>query len=60
MEIESIFEVTDYKTLKREEVRVSGPGTEAIKYLRKEYTKRTKFVFLGHDINGDWKPIKIR
>lgn len=60
MEIESIFVLTDQRTQNREEVRVSGPAGEAIKFLRLEYPKRTKFVFEGHDIDGNWKPLKIR
>ena len=43
-EIVSIFTVTELKTGKQIEEAIIGCGQEAIRYLRKQYPKFTKFV----------------
>lgn len=59
-EIVSVYEVTDYKTGKRERVHVEGDGEETIRFLRKEYPRFTKFVLEGFEINGSFVHLKTR
>lgn len=48
----SIFVVTNLRTGRSEEVKVSGCGQETVKALRKDYPKHTKFVLDAFEING--------
>lgn len=54
----SVYEVTDYKTGKRERVFVRGDSQPAIKLLRSDYPRFTKFVLEGHEINGNFFRLK--
>lgn len=59
-EIVSVYEVTDYKTGKRELVHVNGDGQAVIRFLRKEYPRFTKFVLDGFEIDGNFVHLKTR
>lgn len=54
MEIISIFEVTNYKTGHREQVRVEGAGQKTVDALFKSYPRFTKFVLEGFEIDGEY------
>lgn len=63
--IVSIFEVTDYKTNKGERIFVDNgtakfDGQIAIRFLRKQYPRLTKFVLEGFEIDGTFAEIKMR
>ncbi len=60
MEVTSIYEVTNFKDNKTYEEAVNGAGEEAIKYLRTQYPRYTKFILKGFEINGKFKPLKIQ
>lgn len=60
MEIISNFTVTDFKTGKQYQEAIEGFGQEAIKFLRKEYPKFTKFVLDGFEINGTFRKLDLR
>lgn len=60
MEIVSIFSVISYKTGKQIEEAIIGHGQEAIKYLRKQYPRHTKFVLEGFEIDGTYVPLYIK
>ena len=59
-QIVSVYEVTDYRTGKRELVSVEGDGQPAIRFLRKEYPRHTKFVLEGFEIDGNFVYLKLR
>lgn len=59
-QIVSVYEVTDYKTGKRQRVHVEGDGQSAIKAVRKEYPRFTKFVLEGFEIDSTFVPLKLR
>lgn len=59
-EIVSIFTVTDFKTGKVVEEAIIGDGQNAIRYLRKQYPRFTKFVLDGFEIDGVFYPLKIK
>lgn len=60
MEVASIFTVTDYKTGQQYEESVEGEGQDAIKWLRKQYPRHTKFVLDGFEIDGKFVPLEIK
>ena len=51
-EVSSIYVVTDYKTGKQYEEEVHGYGQEAIRFLRGEYPKFSKFVLESFEVDG--------
>lgn len=55
--VESVFEVTDFKTGQVYEEILEGAGQEPIKFLRKEYSRYSKFVLKGFLIDGDYKSL---
>ena len=59
-EIVSIFTVTELKTGKQIEEAIIGCGQEAIRYLRKQYPKFTKFVLDGFEIDGQFFPLQLK
>lgn len=59
-EVASIFTVTDFKTGKQVEEAIDGSGQEAIKWLRKQYPRHTKFVLEGFEFDGDFVPLYIK
>ena len=59
-QIVSHYEVTDYKTGKRERVFISGDGQTAARFIRKQYPKFTKFVLEGFEIDNVFFPLKYR
>jgi len=59
-EIVSIFTVTEFKTGKQMEEAIIGDGQSAIRYLRKQYPRHTKFVLDGFEINGKFVPLYIK
>ena len=60
MEIVSVFTVTDFKTGKSYEEPIHGCGQEAIKWLRKQYPRHTKFVLEGFELDGLFTPLYIK
>ena len=56
--IVSVYEVTDYKTGKRERVFIGGEGQGVIRVLRLDYPRFTKFVLEGFEINGTFVELK--
>lgn len=60
MEISSIYIVTDYKTGKQYEEEVEGFGQEAIRFLRTEYPRFSKFVLEGFEVNGKRKILNLK
>lgn len=60
MEIYSRFIVTEYKTEDRYKEEIEGFGQDAIKYLRKDYPRFSKFVLKGFEIDGKFVPLKLR
>lgn len=60
MEIYSRFFVTEHKTGDRYKEEIEGCGQEAIKWLRKDYPRFTKFVLKGFEIDGKFVPLKLR
>ena len=58
-EIVSIFTVTELKTGKQIEEAIIGCGQEAIRYLRKQYPRFTKFVLDGFEIDGVFYPLSL-
>lgn len=59
-EIVSIFTVTSFKTGKQIEEAVMGDGQKAIKWLRTQYPRHTKFVLEGFEIDGIFAPLYIK
>lgn len=59
-EIVSIFTVTSYKTGKQIEEAIHGDGQSAIKFLRTQYPRHTKFVLEGHEVDGTFFPLYIK
>lgn len=59
-EIVSVFTVTSYKTGKQIEEAIHGSGQEAIRYLRTQYPRHTKFVLDGFEIDGVFAPLYIK
>lgn len=59
-EIVSIFTVTELKTGKQIEEAIIGCGQEAIRYLRKQYPKFTKFVLDGFEIDDQFFPLQLK
>ena len=59
-EIISIFTVTVFKTGKQMEEAIIGDGQTAIRYLRKQYPRYTKFVLDGFEIDGAFYPLKLK
>lgn len=60
MEISSIFTVTDYKSGASVEEEITGSGLGAIRFLRKQYPRFTKFVLNGFVVNGVFKKLNLR
>lgn len=60
MEIYSRFIVTEYKTEDKYKEEIEGCGQDAIKWLRRQYPRFSKFVLKGFEINGKFVPLKIR
>lgn len=60
MELLSLWTVTDFKTGKQYDEEIVGAGEPAIKFLRKEYPKFSKFVLEGFKITTDGKTIYKR
>ena len=42
------------------EEAIIGCGQEAIRYLRKQYLKFTKFVLDGFEIDGQFFPLQLK
>lgn len=59
-EVVSLFEVTNFKTGEQFEEEIIGAGQEAIKFLREDYPKYSKFVLRGFSINDKFQPINLR
>lgn len=59
-QIISVYEVTDFKTGKRERVFMEGEGENAARFIRKEYPRFTKFVLEGFEIDGTFVALKLR
>lgn len=59
-QIVSVYEVTDLKTGKQERVFIRGDGESAARHIRKEYSRLTKFVLEGFEIEGNFVPLKLR
>lgn len=59
-QIVSVYEVTDYKTGKRERVFIEGDGQPTIQHLRKKYPRFTKFVLEGFEIDDNFFTLKLR
>ena len=59
MEIVSVFTVTDFRSGKQYTEFINGAGQEAVKYLRKQYPRFTKFVLEGFEIDGQFKRVMI-
>ena len=59
-EIVSVFTVTSYKTGKQIEEAINGSGQEAIKWLRTQYPRHTKFVLEGFEVDGTYTPLLIK
>ena len=59
-EIVSLFTVTSYKTGKQIEEAIHGDGQEAIKFLRTQYPRHTKFVLEGFELDGTFMPLYIK
>ena len=59
-EIVSIFTVTSFKTGKQIEEAIHGNGQDAIKYLRTQYPRHTKFVLEGFEVDGVFIPLYIK
>lgn len=59
-EIVSVFTVISYKTGKQIEEAINGSGQEAIKWLRTQYPRHTKFVLEGFEIDGLYSPLLIK
>ena len=59
MEISSVFIVTDYKTKEMSKWEIDGCGQDAIKDLRKDFPRFSKFVLEGFNIGENFVPLKI-
>jgi len=59
-EIVSVFIVTSYKTGEQHKEFPIGDGQAAIKWLRKQYPRHTKFVLDGFEIDGTFFPLYIK
>lgn len=59
-EIVSVFTVTSYKTGKQIEETPIGDGQKAIRWLRTQYPRHTKFVLEGFEIDGTFFPLYIK
>lgn len=59
-EIVSIFAVTSYKTGITKEEAIEGCGQDAIRWLRKQYPRHTKFVLDGFELDGVFVPLYIK
>ncbi len=60
MEIVTIFTVTNFRTGKQYEEAIVGSGQQAAKEVRKLYPRHTKFVLEGFEIDGEFKPLKLK
>lgn len=60
MEIVTIFAVTEFRTGKQYEEAILGDGQKAAKAVRLMYPRHTKFVIQGFEINGEFKPIRLK
>jgi hypothetical protein len=58
-EIVSVYKVIDYKTNSSYIEFVNGSGQQAIKFLRGQYPRFTKFLLEGFEIDGDFKPAEL-
>jgi hypothetical protein len=58
-EVNTVFEVTEYKTGDMYEHVYQGYGQKAITEVRKEYPRHSKFVLLGFEFDGIFKPVRI-
>ena len=56
-EIVSIFTVISYKTGKELQEAIVDSGQDAIKWLRTQYPRHTKFVLEGFEIDGQFFPL---
>ena len=54
----SVYEVTDFKTGKKERAFIRGDGQGVIKLLRLDYPRFTKFVLEGFEIEGTFVKLK--
>ncbi len=59
-EVVSVFTVTNFKTGVEIEEAIEGSGQEAIKWLRKQYPRHTKFVLDGFEFDGLFVPLYIK
>lgn len=60
MEIVSIFRVVDHKTKEVFKEAIGGYGQDAIKWLRGDYPRFSRFILKGFEIYGKFVPLKIR
>jgi len=56
----SVYEVTDYKTGKRERVFIDAQGQEGAKFIASQYPRFTKFVLEGFEIDGIFVELKTK
>lgn len=59
MEIVSVFTVKEYKTEKQYVEYPLGDGQDAIRNLRKDYPRFTKFILEGFEIDGTFYPLTL-
>lgn len=59
-EIVSVFTVTNFKTGEQFEEPIHGSGQEAIKWLRTQYPRHTKYVLEGFEVDGKFMPLYIK
>jgi hypothetical protein len=59
-EIASVFTVTNFRTGEQVEEVIEGYGQDAIKWLRNEYPRHTKFVLDGFEFDGTFVPLYIK
>jgi len=60
VEVASVFTVTNFKTGKEEQEVVFGFGQDAIKWLRTQYPRHTKFVLDGFEFDETFVPLYIK
>lgn len=60
MEIVSVFTVTEFKTGKQYEEFIMGDGQDAANEVAKSYSRYTKIVLEGFEIDGEFKPLYIK
>lgn len=58
-EIVSKYVVTDYTKRKSFIEYPIGAGEEAIRFLRKQYPRFSKFVLLGFEIDGEFRRLNL-